>query len=153
MTELESALAAFLPSQRWFSGKGRQIGEVRIEANVPLRAARPTLHLVVAAVAYADGGEDRSLLSRRPGALILETKPPREGVYYDAVADERLGAIFLEMLSSGATLDQLRFHRAPEWNETLRGPGKLLNAEQTNSSLVFSNRLILKLFRLLQPGE
>src|SRR6266540_4295656 len=106
MTELESALAAFLPSQRWFSGKGRQIGEVRIEANVPLRAARPTLHLVVAAVAYADGGVDRyhlpighdfgfearSLLSRRPGALILETKPPREGVYYDAVADERLGA-------------------------------------------------------------
>src|SRR6266540_2750780 len=167
MTELESALAAFLPSQRWFSGKGRQIGEVRIEANVPLRAARPTLHLVVAAVAYADGGVDRyhlpighdfgfearSLLSRRPGALILETKPPREGVYYDAVADERLGAIFLEMLSRGATLDQLRFHRAPEWNETLRGPGKLLNAEQTNSSLVFSNRLILKLFRLLQPGE
>src|SRR6266571_2212248 len=167
MTELESALAAFLPSQRWFSGKGRQIGEVRIEANVPLRAARPTLHLVVAAVAYADGGVDRyhlpighdfgfearSLLSRRPGALILETKPPREGVYYDAVVDERLGAIFLEMLSRGATLDQLRFHRAPEWNETLRGPGKLLNAEQTNSSLVFSNRLILKLFRLLQPGE
>src|SRR6266508_256798 len=143
MTELESALAAFLPSQRWFSGKGRQIGEVRIEANVPLRAARPTLHLVVAAVAYADGGVDRyhlpighdfgfearSLLSRRPGALLLE------------------------MLSRGATLDQLRFHRAPEWNETLRGPGKLLNAEQTNSSLVFSNRLILKLFRLLQPGE
>jgi len=167
MTELESALAAFLPRQRWFSGKSRQIGEVRIEANVPLRNARPTLHSVVAAVAYADGGieryhlpighdfgfEARSLLGRQPGALILETKPPREGVYYDAVVDERLGAVFLDMLSRGATLDQLRFHRAPEWNETLRGPGKLLDAEQTNSSLVFSNRLILKLFRLLQPGE
>src|SRR6266508_4645743 len=137
MTELESALAAFLPSQRWFSGKGRQIGEVRY-------------HLPIG---HDFGFEARSLLSRRPGALILETKPPREGVYYDAVVDERLGAIFLEMLSRGATLDQLRFHRAPEWNETLRGPGKLLNAEQTNSSLVFSNRLILKLFRLLQPGE
>src|SRR6266700_406769 len=167
MTELESALAAFLPNQRWFAGKGRQIGEVRIEVDVPLRGARPSLHSVLAAVAYADGGveryhlpighdfgfEARSLLSRRPGALIMETKPPREGVYYDAVADERLGAVFLEMLSRGATLDQLRFYRAPEWNETLRGPGKLLDAEQSNSSLVFSNRLILKLFRLLQPGE
>jgi maltokinase len=167
MTELESALATFLPRQRWFAGKGRRIGEVRIEANVPLRGARPTLHSVVAAVAYADGGieryhlpighdfgfEARSLLSRRPGALILEAKPPRDGVYYDAVADERLGAVFLELLSRGATLDQLRFHRAPEWDETLRGPGKLLEAEQTNSSLVFANRLILKLFRLLQPGE
>src|SRR6266545_2318187 len=122
MTELESALAAFLPSQRWFSGKGRQIGEVRIEANVPLRAARPTLHLVVAAVAYADGGVDRyhlpighdfgfearSLLSRRPGALILETKPPREGVYYDAVAAERLG--WIEGL--GSTLGVLQRYYA-----------------------------------------
>jgi maltokinase len=167
MTELESALAAFLPRQRWFAGKGRQIGEVRIEANVPLRGARPTLHSVVAAVAYADGGieryhlpighdfgfEARSLLSRQPEALILEAKPPRDGVYYDAVADERLGAVFLELLSRGATIDQLRFYRSPEWDETLRGPGKLLGAEQTNSSLVFANRLILKLFRLVQPGE
>jgi maltokinase len=167
MTELESALAAFLPNQRWFAGKGRRIGEVRVEADVPLRNARPTLHSVVAAVAYQDGGveryhlpighdfgfEARSLLARRPGALILETKPPRQGVYYDATADERLGAVYLEVLSRGATVDQLRFHRAPEWNETLRGPGKLLDAEQSNSSLVFANRLILKLFRLLQPGE
>jgi maltokinase len=167
MTELESALAAFLPNQRWFAGKGREIGEVRIEADVPLRGARPTLHSMVAAVAYADGGveryhlpighdfgfEARSLLNRRPSALIMESKPPREGVYYDAVADERLGAIFLEMLSRGATQGELRFHRAPDWNETLRGPGKLLDGEQSNSSLVFSNRLILKLFRLLQPGE
>src|SRR6266542_1629327 len=167
MTKLESALAAFLPRQRWFAGKARQIGEIRIEANVPLRSARPTLHAVVVAVAYTDGvieryhlpmGHDRgfearSVVGRHPGALILETKPPRDGVFYDAVVDERLGAVFLDLLSRAATLDQLRFHRAPEWNETLRGPGKLLDAEQTNSSLVFSNRLILKLFRLLQPGE
>ncbi|HZD73159.1 MAG TPA: phosphotransferase [Actinomycetota bacterium] len=167
MTELESALAAFLPQQRWFSGKGRLIGEVRIEADVPLRNARPALHAVVAGVAYTDGGveryhlpvghdlgpEARSLLSRHPSALIMETRPPREGVYYDAVADERLGAVFLEMLSRGATLDQLRFHRAPDWTETLRGPGRLMDAEQSNSSLVFANRLILKLFRRLQPGE
>src|SRR6266542_3538009 len=167
MTKLESALAAFLPRQRWFAGKARQIGEIRIEANVPLRSARPTLHAVVVAVAYTDGvieryhlpmGHDRgfearSVVGRHPGALILETKPPRDGVFYDAVVDERLGAVFLDLLSRAATLDQLRFHRAPEWNETLRGPGKLLDAEQSNSSLVFSNRLILKLFRLLQPGE
>jgi maltokinase len=167
MTELETALTAFLPRQRWFAGKGRQIGEVRIEADVALRGARPTLHTLVAAVAYADGAveryhlpvghdfgfEARSLLGRRPGALILETRRPREGAWYDAVADERLGAVFLEMLSRGATVDQLRFHHAQDWNETLRGPGRLLDAEQSNSSLVFSNRLILKLFRRLQPGE
>jgi maltokinase len=167
MTELESALAAFLPHQRWFAGKGRQIGEVRIEANVPLRSARPTLHVVVAGVAYSDGGteryhlpmghdqgfEARSLVDRCPSAVILETRAPRDGMFYDATADERLGAVFLDLLSRAVSLEQLRFHRSGGWTESLRGPGKLLGAEQTNSSLVFANRLILKLFRLLQPGE
>jgi maltokinase len=167
MTELESALAAFLPRQRWFAGKGRQIGEVRIEANVPLRSARPTLHAVVAGVAYTDGGteryhlpmghdqgfEARSLVDRSPNAVILETKAPHDGMFYDATADERLGAVFLDLLSRAVSLEQLRFHRSGGWTESLRGPGKLLGAEQTNSSLVFANRLILKLFRLLQPGE
>jgi maltokinase len=168
MTELESALAAFLPRQRWFAGKARRIAEVRIEANVPLRSARPALYAVVAGVAYSDGGteryhlpmghdrgfEVRSLVERHPNAVILEaTKPPRDGIFYDATADERLGAVFLDLLARAVSLEQLRFHRSPNWTESLRGPGKLLDAEQTNSSLVFSNRLILKLFRLLQPGE
>jgi maltokinase len=167
MTELESALAAFLPHQRWFAGKGRHIAEVRIEANVPLRNARPSLHAVVAGVAYSDGGteryhlpighdrgfEARSLVDRSPGAVILQTKPPRDGVFYDATADERLGAVFLDLLWRAVALEQLRFQRSPDWAESLRGPGRRLDAEQTNSSLVFSNRLILKLFRLLQPGE
>jgi maltokinase len=167
MTELESAIAEFLPRQRWFAGKQRQIGEVRIEVNEPLRSARPTLHAVVAGVAYSDGGteryfvpmghdrgfEARSLVERHPDAVILESAPPRGGIFYDAAADERLGAIFLDLLSREVALEQLRFHRTSSWTESLRGPGRLLGAEQTNTSLVFSNRLILKLFRLLQPGE
>jgi maltokinase len=167
MTELESALASFLPHQRWFAGKGRQIGEVLVEANVTLRSALPALHVVVATVAYADGGveryhlpighdigfEVRSVVERRPDSVILESSRSRDGVYYDAVSDERLGGVFLDLLSRAQTREQLRFHRLPEWNETLRGPGKLMNAEQSNSSLVFANRLILKLFRLLQAGE
>jgi maltokinase len=167
MTELESALASFLPGQRWFAGKGRRIGGVLVEANVTLRSALPALHVVVATVAYADGGaeryhvpighdigfEVRSVVERRPDAVILESSRSRDGVFYDAVSDERLGAVFLDLLARAATREQLRFHRLPDWNETLRGPGKLMSAEQSNSSLVFANRLILKLFRLLQAGE
>lgn len=166
MTELEARLVEFLPHQRWFAGKGRSVVEVRIEASVPLRTPLPSLHMVVAAVAYADGGveryslpmghdrgpEARQLASRRPEAVILETSPPKAGVYYDAVADERLGSVFLDHLSKGATLDEVRFHKLPSWSDTLRGPGRLLGAEQSNSSLVFGERLILKLFRRLQPG-
>jgi len=167
VTELEAALAEFLPTQRWFAGKGRRVAEVRVESSVPLRTALPTLSAVVATVAYADGGaeryhvpvghdrglEARQLTDRVPDAVIYETKGPTGGPVYDAARDERLGGVFLDLLSRAATAEQLRFHRMPEWTGTLRGPGKLLSAEQSNSSLVFGNRLILKLFRLLEPGE
>jgi maltokinase len=167
VTELEAALAEFLPSQRWFAGKGRTVAEVRVESTVPLRTALPSLSAVVAAVAYADGGveryhvpighdrglEARQLTDRVPDAVIYETKGPKGGPWYDAVRDERLGGVYLDLLSRAANVEELRFYRMPEWTETLRGPGKLLSGEQSNSSLVFANRLILKLFRLLEPGE
>ncbi|HSR28877.1 MAG TPA: phosphotransferase, partial [Actinomycetes bacterium] len=167
MTELETALAEFLPGQRWFAGKGRAVAEVRVESSVPLRTALPSLSAVVATVAYADGGveryhvpvghdrglEARQLTDRVPDAVIYESKGPKGGPHYDAARDERLGAVYLDLLSRAANVQELRFYRMPEWTETLRGPGKLLEAEQSNSSLVFGNRLILKLFRLLEPGE
>jgi maltokinase len=167
VTDLETALAEFLPGQRWFAGKGRAVAEVRVEASVPLRTALPSLHAVVAAVAYVDGGveryhlpvghdrglEARQFTDRAPEAVIHETKGPKGGPFYDAVHDERLGGVFLDLLSRAANVEELRFYRMPEWTETLRGPGKLVGAEQSNSSLVFGNRLILKLFRLLEPGE
>jgi maltokinase len=167
VTELEAALAEFLPTQRWFAGKGRAVAEVRVERSVPLRTALPSLSAVLATVAYADGGveryhlpvghdrglEARQLTDRVPDAVIYETRGPKGGPFYDATRDERLGGVYLDLLSQAATVEELRFYRMPEWTETLRGPGRLLGAEQSNSSLVFANRLILKLFRLLEPGE
>jgi maltokinase len=166
VTELEAALAEFLPTQRWFAGKARTVAEVRVDASVPLRTALPSLTAVVAAVAYADGGveryhvpvghdrglEARQLTDRVPDAVIYETRGPGGGPFYDAARDERLGGVYLDLISRSATVGELRFARMPEWTETLRGPGRLLGAEQSNSSLVFGNRLILKLFRLLEPG-
>jgi maltokinase len=167
VTELEAALAEFLPTQRWFAGKGRAVAEVRVERSVPLRTALPSLSAVVATVAYADGGaqryhlpvghdrglEARQLNDRVPDAVIYETKGPRGGPFYDAARDERLGGVYLDLLSRAATVEELRFYRVPEWTESPRGPGRLLGAEQSNSSLVFADRFILKLFRLLEPGE
>jgi maltokinase len=167
VTELEAALAEFLPTQRWFAGKGRAVAEVRVDRSVPLRTALPSLSAVLATVTYADGGferyhlpvghdrglEARQLTDRAPDAVIHETRGPKGGPFYDATRDERLGGVYLDLLSRAATFEELRFYRMPEWTETLRGPGRLLGAEQSNSSLVFANRLILKLFRLLEPGE
>jgi maltokinase len=165
--ELAAALAEFLPSQRWFAGKGRAVAEVSVERSVPLRTDLPSLTAVVAAVAYADGGVERyhvpvghdrgpparRLADRFPDAVISGTDGPGGGPFYDAARDERLGGVYLELISRAATVGELRFSRLPGWTGTPPGPGRLLGAEQSNSSLVFGDRLILKLFRLLEPGE
>jgi maltokinase len=166
MTELERALVEFLPRQRWFAGKGRTVVETRVEASVPLRTPLPSLSLTVVAVAFADGGQDRyavpvghdrgpearHLATSHPEAVILETRGAHAGIYYDMVADERLGTVFLDLIAKAETVDELRFNKLPEWSDTLRGPGRPLGAEQSNTSLVFGDRLILKLFRRLEPG-
>ena len=104
---------------------------------MPLRTALPSLSAVVAAVAYADGGveryhvpvghdrglEARQLTDRIPDAVIYETKGPKGGPFYDAARDERLGGVYLDLLSRAANVEELRFYRMPEWTETLRGPG------------------------------
>jgi maltokinase len=133
---------------------------------VPLRTALPSLSAVVAAVAYADGGVERYHVpvghdrDARPGgsptaspdAVIYETEGPRAGRSTTPPATSGSGAS-TSTCSRAANVEELRFYRMPEWTETLRGPGRLPGAEQSNSSLVFGNRLILKLFRLLEPGE
>src|SRR4029450_813175 len=158
MTELERALVEFLPRQRWFAGKDRTVVETRVEASASLRTPLPRLSLTVVAGAGSDGGraryavpvgydrgpEARQLAANHPEAVILETIGAHAGIYYDMVADERLGAVFLDLIAKAETVDELRFSKLPEWNDTLRGPGRLLAAEQSNTSLVFGDGLILK---------
>src|SRR4029453_8787286 len=88
VTELEAALAEFLPPQPWFAGQGRGAAEAR------------------------------QLTARPPDAGMYETKGPTGGPYYHAARDERLGGVYLDLLSRAATVEELRFSRMPGWTET-----------------------------------
>ncbi len=104
---------------------------------------------------------------KQPGAATAH------GVLYDAVFDPALGRRLLEAIEwqrtfpSGPTReasggseggDEGRVvARRAEAFAALRGggdlPARLLTAEQSNTSVLFGDRLILKLFRKLEPGE
>ena len=117
-----------------------------MERSVLLRTALPSLSAVVATVTYADGGtegyhlpighdrglEARQLTDRVPDAVIHETKGPDGGPFYDAARDERLGGVYLDLLSRAANVEELRFYRM-EWTGTLPGPGRPLTSEQSST--------------------
>jgi maltokinase len=154
MSEL---LREWLPRQRWFGGKGREITVVTETAAAVLRATDPLIRLVVLHVAYSDGAaEDYQLLL---GSSHQAVEPRLEhavigdvdgALLYDAVHDPVASSLLLEHLAAADSVDGLVFQRAVEIDPAL--PGRVMVGEQSNTSLVYGDTLILKLFRRLQPG-
>ncbi|MFJ6633225.1 maltokinase [Streptomyces sp. NPDC091376] len=69
---------------------------------------------------------------------------------YEGLHDPRLAALLLERLRTPGRFGPLRFDRAVP---VLGGlPARVLDAEQSNSSLVYGDSYILKIFRRVYPG-
>ncbi|MEU6406657.1 maltokinase [Streptomyces sp. NPDC046985] len=177
MTSLGSLLREWLPRQRWFAGKDRPVSELRLESMTELfpgclhllvraeHAGPPTGHGGVpaptstAAAPAADCyqlllGVRRELSPRQRRALIgRPAAGPLAGLaVYDALCDPRSALLLLERLRRPGQAGPLRFEADP----SVLIPGglapRLLDAEQSNSSIVYGDEFILKVFRRIQPG-
>lgn len=157
---LEPMLRAWLPHQRWFAGKGREIGRVQLVSAadlLPPRVVPGLLHLLV----DVDGDCYQLLLGVRPAlppalapALIgrAETGPYAGQFVYEGLGDPRLAALLLERLRAPGVLGPLRFDRDPMALIPAALAPRPLSGEQTNSSLIYGDSYILKVFRRVGPG-
>jgi maltokinase len=143
---------AWLARQRWFRSKQRPIARVDEVDRAPLteRAA-----LVVIAVAYGDGApEDRYLVP-----LVDDREPADdEGAWRRVAQAMAMGATFAgergrfestPAVAADGTLATFPLGTLPL--DTLAE--RRLRVEQSNTSVVLGERLILKLYRLLESGE
>jgi len=131
-----------LRAQRWFRSKQRAIAAV---TEVDRAALGTRMALAVLEVAYADGGApDRYL---RP---LVEDREPAGG-------DGVWLALGMLMQSGGEVVGAHgRFEATPHGTAaaSLEGLGeRRLTVEQSNTSVVLGERLILKLYRLLERGD
>ncbi|MGB9377210.1 MAG: aminoglycoside phosphotransferase [Mycobacteriales bacterium] len=155
---LSDALITWLPEQRWYAGKGREITAVDVVSSVPLLEGDPEMHHVVARVSASDGSvEDYQLLvgvrpqmpDRLDHAGIASSGEP---FIYDAAQDYELTAVLLDRLAEQATVEGIRFERIGDRDLDTTQPSRVSTAEQSNTSLVYGDAYILKLFRRLSPG-
>ncbi|GAA3984638.1 phosphotransferase [Actinomadura viridis] len=156
--DLTDPLTEWLPRQRWFAGKDRAIGEVTIGADTELAPGEPGLRHVVLDVRQGTDVDRYQLLvgirhdlpDRLRDGAIGQTS---DGAHlYDAANDPELTRVLLAGMADEIRAGALRFHRAPgtELRRDLAGvPG---SAEQSNTSLIFGDSYICKLFRRLSPG-
>ncbi|MGW5646079.1 maltokinase N-terminal cap-like domain-containing protein [Saccharopolyspora sp. NPDC003752] len=155
--ELAEPLARWLPGQRWFAGKDRPVQSVEIVHVAALNDDDPAFLHLIARVHQPDRAEDYQLLVGLRSSLPAALRPARIGeigsrTAYAAVRDPAFGRLLLQLIASDTTVGELRFRPEDGVRLDTGVPSRLLGAEQSNTSLVYGNRYILKLFRRVFPG-
>jgi maltose alpha-D-glucosyltransferase/alpha-amylase len=176
--DLARALIRYASQRRWFRSKSRQRKEVTITDIIRLdsepRFAIALMHVeyahgrpetYVVPLAFAEDAEPHESM-RTPQLVIanvtLADVPSRghvSGVLYDALSADSFGAALLRGMTqatggrglkgklTGSALAALR--EVPP--DTTLVP-RLSSAEQTNTSVVYGDKLMLKIFRVIEEG-
>src|SRR5687768_8565889 len=113
-------------AQRWFASKSREVASVTVLERIGLSQS-PALGIELVETRFQSGTHELyQLLPGEDGAL------------------RRLAGL----LGSEATVDGVSFHGGLEPTGEIRSMG----AEQSNSSIVFGEQQVLKVFRRVEPG-
>jgi maltokinase len=154
----EETLAAWLPGQRWFAGKGTPITDLAVVEQTTLISGDPGLRHLIVAVTQASGTDSYQLFLGLRADLPDRLEHVRIGavdagvVGYDGLHDPGLTVVLLEAMAGGESIGPLRFGRRPGAQINTGLESLVLTAEQSNTSLLFGEEAILKVFRRLSPG-
>jgi maltose alpha-D-glucosyltransferase/alpha-amylase len=170
---LQQLLTTYLPRQRWFGAKSRTIKTVTVldSAELPgLNAVLVFLQLTYdddsssvyqLALTITTGEAAETIRASDPGSIVATvTTSNGPAILHDAVAREDVRQAILHLIETDAQLPTrdgvLVGHSSSAFAE-VRGtdplPARTGSAEQSNTSILYDARLIMKLFRRLQPGE
>jgi maltose alpha-D-glucosyltransferase/alpha-amylase len=163
-------LPQFLPLQRWFAAKDARIDKVGI---VPLGELNPGQY-ALAAIDVALGHEGQRYFlpmsarwgdeNLRPGAPKLSytlakiRRGPKVGALIDGAYDENLALCLLEAMRAERRIEspagEVRCHGTEAFAAIPDlGDPRPLGAEQSNVSIAFGDKVILKVYRRLRAGE
>ncbi len=143
---LVPALAQWLPRQRWYAGQVEPASLTVLDQEIRGDEFPVLVRLLVEAdgvdyqvlVGVRGRDEHPEFLRGHDQALIADIATTRgDAVAYDAVYDPELALVILEAVAPHEDVERAR----------------LMGAEQSNSSIVFDERIILKLFRRVQRGH
>jgi len=179
--QLEDLLARDIPRRRWFRSKARKIRHVSLVDRIPVRVdaehgelsamlglvefdfveGDPELYAVP--LALASPGHTAFVFGTESPAVIAEIHNPKTDerwLLYDAMVDQTFCTALLDMI--------LRKRRAKGRNGRIEGAATrearslvpdaadldvhISRAEQSNSSVIYGDQFILKLYRSVAPG-
>ena len=156
---LQRLVAGWLPTQRWYAGKGRS-GSVGVELLADLS---DSIELWLARVTYGDDDIEWYQLPLIAYSepvdyldhVLLGTAETDDSTIwvYDALHDKDVTGVWITSIRDERVEDGLVFHRYGDAELLPVDQSSLvLTGEQSNTSLMYGDIAILKVFRRLQPG-
>jgi maltose alpha-D-glucosyltransferase / alpha-amylase len=174
---LEALLPDYLRRCRWFGGKARTIQTVEIIEAVPVLHEAPLGYLTLLQVTYTDGEPETYILPLAwtteehatqilgsPAAIcrlrLHSAAQDQAGVLYDAMWDNRFTTTLLGLIARSrrlpGTSGEVRAAPTRPFRALVRSATVLepmpLKAEQSNTSVVYGDVFVLKLYRRLHEG-
>ncbi len=171
---IERELVAFLPRQRWFGRKARRIvttaitdwaelpgsDAVLLIVEVRFQDLDPESYVVLLASSYGEAAG--AIRSSSVGAILCPAVTAKEsGAVHDGMIDRAACAQLLQLIVENGQIPTRRGvlrGAASASLEELRGDPSValiparMSGEQSNSSVLFGDRLILKVFRKVEQG-
>ena len=159
----EDVLAAWLVKQRWFAGKGRTVHDLAVVADTEIIPGDPGLRHLLVTVSHGATADCYQvfvgLRARLPARLRHARIGSVDGLQvYDGLHDSDLTRTLLDAIAANRTVGALRFCavEGADLSWASGAPGGLdslvLTGEQSNTSLVFGESAIFKVFRRVAPG-
>jgi maltokinase len=156
-------LQEWIVAQRWFGSKSREVAHIGLGEVVPLRAEAPLLVLSLVEARFGEGTHEtyQVPLGLRPAEERWSERAIAQAdgwTVYDALADAAHGRELLHRIRQGDSVPvedgALRFQWAASAPAGAAGSVEVrpVGVEQSNSSVVFGESLILKAFRRVEPG-
>jgi maltokinase len=148
--------AEWLPEQRWYAGKSRTLSSVEQASSTALAE---DMDLVLVDVEYTDGSSERYqvVVAWDSGPIVeystvatIGTDGNRTG--YDALYDPRQANKLLALVAEGRIIGDVVFQPEPDAVIPVGAYPRVFDAEQSNTSVIFEQDAILKVFRRVSTG-
>src|SRR5271169_5021769 len=153
----EDILATWLVKQRWFAGKGRTVHDLAVVADTEIIPGDPGLRHLIVTVSHGATSDCYQLFIGSRARLPARLRHARIGTQsglqiYDGLHDSALTRTLLDSIVADRTVGTLRFCRIPGAEIEPGLDSLVLTGEQSNTSLVFGESAIFKVFRRVTPG-
>jgi maltokinase len=156
----EQRLTEWVMAQRWFGSKARDVSALHVMHALELRSDSPRLVIALVEARFQAGTHvvyqlPLGVRSRDEGwrtAVIAETP---DWTVYDALADSELDRELFRLIRDGLAIereDAVAEFRSVDGLTAEDLEPRPVGAEQSNSSVVFGDRFVLKAYRRIEPG-